>query len=142
MKRKLTDVDRAGILSLSAKGAAAVEIGRRLGLDSRSVNGYLMSRNVNPAPAPPATLQPQKRWTQDDAAAAFEKEWRAGKKELIVEFSMNVGNGRKVVVSVYESGGVTLRIGKSKDVAFLVMGAARQLGAKLVELSGWGGIHR
>lgn len=70
----------------------------------------------------------------EDQLVALKKAWKTSQPEA--EFSVHVKASPAIYVAMYR-GGLVLRIGDGKKVAFLVPRMASRLGLKLSEMASW-----
>lgn len=70
----------------------------------------------------------------EDQLVALKKAWKTSRPEA--EFSVHVKESPAIYVGMYR-GGLILRVGDGKKVAFLVPRMASRLGLKISEMASW-----
>lgn len=137
VKKKVSTMERQAIISLAAAGNPASEIAKQLAVDGRTVSGIIaMARRAQKTytgkgPAPFTPLPPP---TKEEQLKALAKAWKETEPEA--EFSLHTEKGQTVYIGNYK-GGLVLRVGEQKKVAFLTPGMAQRLGSKLMEMAQW-----
>jgi hypothetical protein len=136
-KQEISDIERKTIVYLSASGKTVEDIAKQLRMDGRIVSGIVAARRREikaMAKGRQAGPEPLPFPTKEDQLKTLAKAWRDSEPEA--EFSLHTEKGQAAYVAQYK-GGVVLRVGEQKKVAFLTSGMAMRFGSKLMEMAQW-----
>ena len=129
------------IPKLAAAGMKVPQIAEKLGLDARSVSGFLSMARRHARGAtergrarfsPPPLL---KMPTPEEQFKALKEKWKKSVPDA--EFSLLV-DGQRVYIGAYK-GGIVLKVGdqKNEKVALLTTHMALRLNMRFIEMANW-----
>lgn len=136
-KPKIQDDSRKSILTMFDDGKTVDQISKKLKIDGRVVSGIVSSARRMKILIPQYPQISPRQFpfpSKEDQMKVLAKSWKESEPDS--EFSMHTEKGQKVYVACYK-GGIVLRVGEQKKVAFLTPQMAGRLGLKLGEMAQW-----